>query len=189
MITQIKQWLKPPYFPGNEEKTNQARIINTAGLYFVLTLIVGAVILVPFFVKYKIVSWVIILVLAVLYAISRSLLFRGSLALSVAVMIASAWALGIGVSIFGGGIASPILYIVFAATIFIGFLLESRIGILLMFASTLIALSLAILQQNGIYPPQLFVFSPVAAWFMFIIALWFVHGVMDRIKSMLRNGN
>ena len=140
MHTRIKRWLSTPNFPSDDEKTTQARIINTTGLYFVLALIAGAAILVPFFVRYKIVSWAIILVLGIMYAISRALLFRGRLALSVGLMIASVWVIGIGVSILGGGIASLMLYIILADTIFMGFLLESRTGMLLMFVSTLITL-------------------------------------------------
>ena len=46
MFIRIKKWLEPPHFPDDEEKTAQARIINTVGLYFVLTLITAAVVLV-----------------------------------------------------------------------------------------------------------------------------------------------
>ena len=48
MSIRIKQWLEPPDFPGDEDKTAQARVINTVGLYFVVALIAGAVILVFF---------------------------------------------------------------------------------------------------------------------------------------------
>jgi len=51
MYTRIKRWLEPPVFPGDEEKTNRARIMNTVGLYLALALIITAVVLVPLFAK------------------------------------------------------------------------------------------------------------------------------------------
>lgn len=185
MLTRIKKWLEHPNFPGEVRKTAQAQIINTVGQYFVLTLLVGATILVPFFVRYKIVSWVIILALAIVYAISRVFLFRGRLVLSMVLMIVSAWALGVGVSIFGGGIASPMLYIVLADTIIVGYLLQTRIGTSLVLASTVIVLGLAVLEKNGFSLPLIFNFSPIATWFMFALALWFVYAVMTLIKASL----
>jgi hypothetical protein len=33
MLTRIKQWLEPPHFEGDEDKTNQTRIANTLIIY------------------------------------------------------------------------------------------------------------------------------------------------------------
>ena len=48
MPNQIKHWLEPTVFPGDEEKTAQAQTMNTLGLYFVLALVIATVIYVPF---------------------------------------------------------------------------------------------------------------------------------------------
>jgi PAS domain S-box-containing protein len=187
MFSRIKQWLEPPHFPDDKEKTAQARIVNTTGLYFLLALIGGAVVLVPFFVRSKLVSWAIILVLGIVYGISRRLLFRGRLALAVMLLIAAASIMGIGVTLVSGGIASPMLFVVMGATVFIGFLLEPRIGTGFVIASALAGLGMAIWQQIGVGPPQVFFFSPIATWAMFALALLFVHAVMNLVMRNLRD--
>ena len=82
MFLHLRQWLKPPEYPGDEEKTAQARMLNRLGLYFALALVVAAGVVVPLFAEHRLESWTVILSLLVLYAFSRYLMLRGRLALA-----------------------------------------------------------------------------------------------------------
>jgi hypothetical protein len=69
-------------FAGDEEKTARARLLNAIGLQFVITLVLAAVVYVPFFVQQKRYSWLVILTLLGAWAISHHWALRGRLRLA-----------------------------------------------------------------------------------------------------------
>jgi len=91
MLKQMKHWLEPPYFPGDDDKNRRVRLLNTLGLYFLLLMNIAAVILVPLFAKHKAVAWTIIAVLIGIYLVSRRFMFLGRLDLSVSLIVIAAW--------------------------------------------------------------------------------------------------
>jgi diguanylate cyclase (GGDEF)-like protein len=187
MRTRISKWFESPYFPGNEEKTNQARLMHTLGLYFVSALIIAAITLVPLFVVQKIATWAIIIILLIVFAISRYLMYQGKVKLAGALMVASAWALFEGMAIIAGGINSPMLFAVAAATIIIGLLFQARVGGFFVVASILAGLGMAALQQTGFDLPRFFAFEPLVTWFLFALALAFMNSTMNLVVRKLEN--
>jgi diguanylate cyclase (GGDEF)-like protein len=184
---QIKHWLEPPFFPDDEKRTSQARIMNTVGLYFVLALTISGFVFVPLFAKHKPESWLVILALYILYGIARFFLYRGQLAAASAFMIISGWILCEGLAFIGGGISSPMMFSVAAITIAIGLLFQARIGNLFLGISILAGLGFALLQQSGYILPRFFNYSPIAIWFLFTLALIFMNRVMNLAMRDLEN--
>src|SRR5919108_3899373 len=104
MVNHIQQWLEPPFFSGDEEKTHNARFINTIGVYFLCALIIAAVIFVPFFVQPKVEAWAVIFILFIVYGTIRYFLFRGQISLALLSMIVAVWAIFQIVAVIAGGI-------------------------------------------------------------------------------------
>ena len=187
MPSWIKQWLASPIFAGDEERTAQARIMNALGIYFLLALVITATVFVPLFAQHKVASWAVILALAILYGIARRIMFRGRLALAATLVIAPAWVLFAGIAVIAGGIASPVMFAVVAATIAISLFVAPRIGTIFAIVGIVAGLGLAALQQSGIVSPQFFIFSPLSTWFVFALALLFMHGLVTLVVRDLQD--
>ena len=183
----IKRWFQPTVFPDDVAKTDQAHLTYTLGLYFMLALIIAAVILVPLFVVQKIATWTIIGILLMVYFIARYLTRQGKRDTAGILVVASAWIVFEGMSIVAGGIDSPMLFAVFAATIIISLLFKARIGNLFVLASLLTGLGIAVLQQIGFVLPAYFSFQPIATWFLFALALGFTNSTMNLVVRKLEN--
>ena len=186
MVTKLKQWFEPPYFSDDEEKTAQARIMNTVVIYFVLAVLVAAIIFVPFFSNRIVESYVVILMLLILPGITRFFMLRGQLAFACTLLVATVWVMFVGVAMFSGGIASPLMFAIVAVSGITGLLLEPRIGTLFAIASIFVGLGFALLQQGGIVLPQYFVFSPMATWAVFAFALIFMHRLITLVVRILQ---
>ena len=179
MLVRVKHYLEPPSFPGDERKTAQARIANTVGLYLALALFIAAVVYVPFFVLHKLESWGIIFVVFILYIIARAFLFRGQVILASVMMIVSGWIICQVLAFIGGGIASPIMFVLSAITIAIGMLFRPRSGIVFLVFNILAGLVFAALQQAGVVLPHYLIHSPLGIWFYFAMSLIFVYWTIN----------
>ncbi len=187
LLMSIQRWLEPPCFPGDEAKTHQAQLMHTLGLYFMFALVVAAVLLIPLFVVQKIATWMMIALLLMVYFIARHQMFQGKLELAGIMVVASAWVVFEGMAIIAGGIASPMLFAVSAATIIISLLFKARIGNLFVLASIVTGLGMAFLQQIGFVLPQYFTFQPTTTWFLFTLAIIFMNSTMNLVVGKLEN--
>lgn len=179
MLSRIKQMLMPPIFSDDEEKNNRARLLNSVGLYFALVLIIAVAIYIPFFAKYKLESFEIILLLFVLYVISRIIMFKGYIAFSGIFMIASSWFVCEGVVVISGGIASPMMFAIVSIIIAAELLFHSRIGMVFLILSILLGFGFASIQQSSMNLPTILSYSPMAIWFYFALSLIFVSRIMN----------
>ena len=187
MLKQINWWLEPPIFPDDEEKTARARTMNVIGTYFLLALVIAALIYAPFFVKHKIETWGVLLALLIFYAIARACMFRGKLAFASRFMFAAIWILCEGLAFAGGGITSPLLFALVAITIAVGLLSARRVGTVFLVTSILIGLGFAVLQQSGVILPQYFFHTPLGVWFIFALSLVFINWTINLTVRTLEN--
>ncbi|HNT78617.1 MAG TPA: PAS domain S-box protein, partial [Anaerolineae bacterium] len=185
-MKKVMDWFKSPVFAGDEEKTARARLLNAIGLQFVITLVLAAVVYVPFFVQQKRYSWLVILTLLGAWAISHHWALRGRLRLAGILTILVAWAIFFGMAWFSGGaIATVMLYI--AATIVVGsLLLGARVGNLLAISSVLFGLVMAILHERGYEFPTVLTFSPLREWAVFAIGAGFIISTMNLVIHNLQ---
>ncbi len=186
MIKRISKWLSPPLFAGDEENTAQARLINRVGVFFALLLITGGFFFVPFFSDRPLESLTAIFTLLIIYVVSRWLLFKGRVQASGALLSCAAWLTWVGFSFLSGGVSSPFMFTVLAATVTISLLLDWRFGLFFTFAAILICLQIAFVQQAGLIPPSFFEISPLSTWFIFTMTLVFIAGLTNLILYNLK---
>ena len=126
MFTKITDWLRPPTFLGDEERTAQAEFLNTLGLFFLVPLAVTAVVYIPFFARDKLQGSILILTLVGFYFIFRTLLFRGRLTVAGLFIIGSVW-MACEIALFiDGGLHSPMLFGLASTTTIVGMLFRRR---------------------------------------------------------------
>jgi PAS domain S-box-containing protein len=187
MLTRFMQWLRSPEFTGDEEMSTMANILNTMGLLLFGVLILTAVIFVPLFATRKLESWVIILLMMGLFLIARRYIYQGKLETSALILTIPAWVMFYVVAAIGGGINSPLMPIILTMTIVISFIVRSRWKYIFLVLGICCAFILATLQTSVSHPQQFFLFSPIAAWFLFTMALIFVHVFVDITITNLRH--
>jgi PAS domain S-box-containing protein len=187
MLNPLKRWLAPPCFPGDAEKTAAARLMNTVGLYFLLAMLVMGSVFVPLLAKRKVESTIALLILFVLYGVSRYFMFRGCLQFASAFMITTGWLVCAGLVLIGGGITSPLTIAVIAITVVIGLLFPPRIGNAFLLISVFAGLGLAWFQHSGGKLPQFFVYSPLSIWFFFALVLFFMNRTMALVVGQLQH--
>ncbi len=179
MINPIKKWLAAPRFTGDERKSAQASAMNTAANYYLVALLAGIGVYVPFFARYKLESLLVIGLLLILLLVARSQLVRGRLTFASIFLIASGWAVCELLAWVGGGIFSPLMFSLAVITIVISMFFPSWVGNLFLALSCGLGLLFALIQQFGPGLPQVFTYSPLAAWFYFSVPLLFINRMMD----------
>jgi hypothetical protein len=161
MLKTLRKWLAPPIFPGEEERNEQARILNSIEHYLFLILALSAV-AVPFLTPTteRIAVLGIILGLLILHGISRLILFSGRIELSGNVIATSVWTVDVVVAILAGGISSPMMFSAVIVALVFGLLLTQPVGKILIGMSILAGLGMVILPRYGvIFPMQEFGWS------------------------------
>ena len=187
MIIRFRKWLKPPEFPGDEETSTMAGILNRMGLILLIVLVATAVIFVPLFSNRKIESWLLIAFLILLFLIGRWYLNRGKIEFAALIMAIPAWVLFYGIAAIGGNINSPLMPVIMTSTVVISFIMNRRFGLIFLATGILAALGLALLPYWSNRPPLIFEFSPAASWFLFSLSLIFIHIFISTVITNLKN--
>lgn len=175
----LQNLLKPPFFPGNLEKNETARLMNSMGWYFALVLVIAATIYIPLFVQQKTTAWIVILALFVSWRISRLFLFRGKLLTAGLVTVTSGWIVCVCVAFVSGGINSPMMFAVAAISIAVGLLFPKRIGTLYLVINILTGFCLAYWQEWSGGISGTFENSPLGSWFFFAFSLIFTNWAIN----------
>jgi PAS domain S-box-containing protein len=148
--------------------------MDSLSLVFVAMLSITALIFIPFFAVNKILAWMVAAALVGLFVFSRHLIDRGVLARSSAHLVLGAWAIFMAMAAFSGGIDSPVSVSILSTMVLITFLMERRIAYAILSLSIGIEFFLALLETRQVVLPNLFVFTPLSAWFWFALSLGFV---------------
>lgn len=186
VISRARCWLAPPSFPDDEEKNVQARLMNTAGLYFLLALVGWAVFIIPLFATYMLAAYAILLILFLAYGFARFWLFRGRLFLAWTIMLSTIWLVfAVGVALTGGVNSWMLVGILMTAGVASIFRYRHS-GSIFVALSILFVLVLAVLQNSGVALPYVFQLPPLPAWSTFTILLLFLFGFMNLITDNLR---
>ena len=179
MLRRVKQWLQPPTFPGDEEKTIQARTLHTVGTFFGIALLIAVIFYTPQLVGNLATTWLMILALVLSFTLARTLLMRGRLEPAGIVLAFSAWLLCTSLALVSGGIHSPIMFALAALTIAVGLLFGRHLRRLLLLTSILTGLVFALLDQYGLLPKNSLTHSSVTIWFVFALTLLFIYWVIN----------
>jgi PAS domain S-box-containing protein len=182
----FKRWLAPPVFPNDEEKTAQARMMSTAGLYFIPVLIISAVFYIPMYATNKPAAWAIIVIVFAINSTGRYFIHRGNLTLAWLLSTTLLWLLYVALSIVSGGIFSPVLFGIVAMVVIIDIYHPTHIGMVIVVSSILIELVVTGMQLKGIVLPQLFPTSPMSTWLFFAMTLLFLLAMMNKFVGNLK---
>lgn len=179
MMNTFYKWLTPPFFPGEAEKNETARLMNSMGWYFALVLVIAAFIYIPLFVEQKTPAWVVVLALFALWRISRILLFRGRLLAAGLFTITSGWIVCVCVAFISGGINSPMMFAVASISIAVGLLFPKRIATIYLLINIVTGFVLAYWQQWRGAAVEAFENSPLGSWFFFAFSLMFINWAIN----------
>jgi GAF domain-containing protein len=159
MWTRIREFLAPPVFAGDEDKTRVARLLN-AILLFILAVLVAVTIPVLILPESSVEGLQFVGLTAVLTVGAWILLRSGYLRLASGLFVAILGLLELGTLILTGGLRSPtaagfIVFVVVAA------LLLGRFGAIVSGGLTILAgLGVYVAGANGILPPPLVNLTP-----------------------------
>lgn len=190
-LEKIQKWFEPPIFPGDEERNEQARILNVIELYLFGILALSAVavpILTPS--NERGLALGIILGLLIITGVSWLLLFNGRIEVSGTVMAISFWTVDITVAALAGGVSSPMMFSAVIIAILYGLLLKQLVGKFLIWMSAIAGLGMVILPGYGVILPQLFYFSETGVWFVLVVCMVFsgltVNYALRRLEDALK---
>jgi PAS domain S-box-containing protein len=157
-------FFSPPVFPGDEEKTRAAQVLNALqSIYLIILLSTGGLIIPFIVVKKEAVSFFALVLLTSLIG-SRYLMRAGKVRLASQCLLITFWVTIMAVSVLGDGLKDMILVFLLAISVMAGLLLGQR------FASGMIALTiifilfLLFLEGQGILPFHYFPKPPVVKW-------------------------
>jgi PAS domain S-box-containing protein len=188
MLTQIKQWLEPPHFDGEEEKTIQTRIANTLIIYLGAALLVVILILIPLFAIQKIGSWILSIIILCGLAIGRQLLVKGCFDLGSKLIFSVIYLCILAMLILSGGSSGTAMFYFAAVVLIAGFFLDTRLVNGFTIATFLIAMGISILQDQGLVTmPKIFVFNSVFSWLATGIGLLFTTRTRDLFVDNLKS--
>lgn len=158
----LRSWLRPPEFPGEDEKNNQASLLNltTWGLAFIILL---SLLFIPFEgINYMSIGSIIFF--GVMVAFLRWLMFQGRVQAASIFLIVSVWIMVTTLVFFSGGIYSYLVLAYPALTIMAGMLISGRAGIISALASSAVALVVMIMGNEGLLPALTFENTPLNNW-------------------------
>ncbi len=174
MVSQIRQWMKPPVFEGDEDKTIHASIINTFIINIGAILLIFSFVLIPFFAVHKIGSAILLAIVFLSLVTGRYLLFRGQVRISSIVMVSVIWSCFIFMALVSGGSHSPAMFYLASVTLIAGFVLDIRAANIFAVLTILISSMDVILEIQGNTLPVIFPFTPFTGWLAFVLGLVFM---------------
>jgi PAS domain S-box-containing protein len=188
MLTQIKRWLEPPHFEGDEDTINQTRIANTLIIYLGAALLIAIFILIPIFALQKIGSWILTGIMFGGLVVGRYYIFHGRLQLGSTLIFAMVYLCILVMLILSGGESSTAMFYFATIVLVAGYFLDARLVNGLTIPTFLIAMLLALLQNRGVvFIPKVFAFNSVFSWFATALGLIFMIRIRDLFVGNLKN--
>jgi GAF domain-containing protein len=166
MWSRIRQFVAPPIFEGDEDKTRIAAQLNLILWTFaVIVVVVGLA--VPFLFLSQ--GLTIAAVLGGLVLLTSGMLFvmrRGQVRLAGGIFSLGMWLLYTLLIVGTGGMTSPVNLTWIVVVIMAGLLLSRRAALGFAGLSVVAGLGIAYLERNGLLPSPLITFSAVGGWLL-----------------------
>jgi GAF domain-containing protein len=152
LIQRLRQWAVPPVFPGDEERTRQAAVLNS--------ILIGAIVLsflyglsLPFTsVNFLPVAGIILAMLGVL-SFGLFNIRRGHITATSFFLVIFAWLMAAGTSLMFGGVSGPVFSSFIVITIAAGLVIGFRAALGIASGSIIFGLVLVFLQNAGVIEP------------------------------------
>lgn len=165
----IERGLKPPVFPGDEDKTRQARVFHTFVTGVAIILAFAAVVVVCF-ARQKTGGMIFVLLAGGVTLLMDRTMRQGRIRLAAGWFVTIAWVLAAIFVVESGGLGSTasslFIPVMAMAALFLGWQASvASAGFSLIFL-----LGIAVLEESGYDLPRWFLTSSMAAWTMFAIS-------------------
>jgi GAF domain-containing protein len=160
-ISFFRSWLKPPVFPGEDEKTRLGRVLFT--VIWVL-LVVTLVAYLSLLASFALVRVVALIGLTIVELTALALLRRGQVRASALFLSASSWLILTIALIFTGGIdgsATPVQTLVVLTA---GLLLGASAGVIFAILSVLAGFLMMLAEMNGLLPEPMVTLTISTYW-------------------------
>jgi PAS domain S-box-containing protein len=188
MLIQIKRWLEPPHFEGDEEKTTQARIANSLIVYLGAALLIVIFILIPLFAFQKIGSWILSIAIFSALVVGRRFIFRGQLRLGSTLIFSVIYLCILSMLILSGGSSGTAMFYFATVVLIAGYFLDARVVNGFTIPTFLIAMGITILQDWGLVAlPKVFMFNSIFSWLATGLGLVFMIRTRDLFVGNLKS--
>lgn len=184
MWARICKFLSPPVFPGDEEKTRVAGMLNTILLIVLLMVMAFAI---PAFVIASDLQRILVELVLVLVTVGMQFLMRRGYVRLAAIILSFALLAVVSIGTYlSGGLRGSILSAYFGIVFIAGILLGNWAAL----ASSLVSIAftgwLVYADAQGLLPPVPAYTSPVTFWGEFSVVLIGVAGVLALVMANLR---
>ena len=183
MWKNIKRWLSPPIFAGDEEKTRVAALLN-AILWIFLAICVAALPLFLFLPNPEI-SLLIIGAFVLGNAILLWSMRRGHVSIVSLLFLTTLWLLMTAVCVFLGGTHSATYWGYIVVVVVAGLLLGGRGGIAFAGLSMVSGLGIALAQTADLLPTRLGVRTPMEQWWPLSLFVMATAGLLNLASRSL----
>jgi signal transduction histidine kinase len=184
MWARMRRFLSPPVFPGDEEKTRVAGMLNTI---FLIVLLMAVVFSIPTFIVAPNLGRIIIeLVLILTVAVMLILMRRGRVRLSSVLLSVVLWiVVSIG-TYLSGGLRASTLSSYFGIVLIVGFLLGKWTALAFGLLSIAYAGWLVYADVQGLFPAASEYAAPIMLWGEFSATLIGVIGLLALVMTNLQ---
>jgi len=163
MLPQFKQFLSPPVFPNDPDKTAVAKIVNQISLLFIIVLIISTPILIMVSGGLqRTLSWntfIILFMLVIKLLITRGFVNQASL-----LLISVMWIVNLFATATSGGIHAPGYSVFVVLIVLAGILLGWRYALGIAILNSCLGLAFIWLDGQGKLPPAPFPESDFRLW-------------------------
>jgi PAS domain S-box-containing protein len=187
MLSRIRRIFAPPKFPDDEDKTRQARLLNTLFVSAMLFLFFLGLIAVPFIFVEKLYNTLAGLAFIVTLWGEYMLMRRGRVRLASVLFLMSFWLIFTFFLFFSGGMTSILVIFYLVGTVIAGLLLGTRGTLIYIAASSLAGLIMVVLDTSGHSLPRIFPVPPIAGWTDMTIALLVLAVVLRLVLGDLQD--
>lgn len=173
MWNKIIDFLRAPVFPGDEEKTRRAYVLNTLQINMGGAVVILGTLGMVFVFKEKVVTS-LILVTAFIGILSGMILSRrGHVKTNGVLMLVLLWIVTVFMAGLSGGIRSLDIIFFVSGTVIAGIILGAQGEVLYAVISLLTGAGFIVASRMGVVFPQLFTIPPSSAWLILFINLVF----------------
>lgn len=172
MLEKVKTWLEPPVFPGDDVKTRNAEILF-ALLKNVLQLFIPAMLAMALISVQKIGVGVLLVYLFLLVFLSFMLARKGYVRAASRIYLLGSWVAFAFFYVLGGRTTSSASSLLITVSVTAGILLSRRSAILLSILSSLLVLTIAILESRGYPLVHYFPGPPISSWATWTLSIIF----------------
>ncbi|MBN1922685.1 MAG: GAF domain-containing protein [Anaerolineae bacterium] len=174
LIDRLRAFLRAPIFAGDEEKNRIAGLLNPLLLGSFITVIFGVVAALLFFTA-KLAAGILLGFLFLVTLAAKLLLQRGRVREGSSLLLVALWVVASGAGVVSVD-GNPFVAVTVSLVVLAGLLLGRGPALIMLAASSIFYLLLAILRGQGVSTPAVFPITNISTWVVLTMGLVLVGG-------------